>query len=250
MNSNRKLILTTILVSATLISFANAGFAERWEINLVKDCFFSGTIFVVQAITIIVCLIIGQKRNPFYNLLMVFCKKTAKNRYLQILIGGLLLSVNIGIYADSILGGLFIFGPLVFLGLMILNFIFAVSPRDGKWLYNPQVLYYLSILLIVAPIGVIAYYYAIQWPWLEKIYSYEMIIDSTLDDTDTIKPATLSHHFFSHILIYSIALYIPWVLGVVAKQICDYVSSLFAKKKSLNPADNEIEKYKSKKLIN
>lgn len=229
MKPGNKLILTTILATATLMAFARAGFAERWEQNWAQDCFFGITIFVVQAIALTVFLIIGRKNNPFCNLIMTLCKNIAGNRYLQILIGGLLLSVNIGIYGDFVFGGLFIFGVFALLGLMILNFTFAVSPKDGKWLSNPKVLYYMLLLLISAPLGVIVYNYAIQWTFLDKLYSYEMVIDSAFDDTITIKPAALPHTFFAHIRIYVIALYIPFVLGLVTKQLCDYVSSLFTK---------------------
>lgn len=247
MNSFRRLILTTIFVSVTLIAFARAGFAERWEESWAQDCFFGITIFVVQAIVLILLLIIGRKRTTFCNMIMVLCKKIAGNRYLQILIGGLLLSVNIGIYVDCIFGGLFIFGPLVLFGVMILNFTFAVSPKYCKLLSNPKVVYYLLILLIIAPIGVIAYHYAIQWTLLDKLYSYEMVIDSAFDDTITVKPAALPHHFFTHILIYAFALYIPFVFGLVTKQLYDYVSSLFAKSKIHGKSGNEMDTFVRRK---
>ncbi|MDE7430574.1 MAG: hypothetical protein K2N34_01430 [Lachnospiraceae bacterium] len=231
MNSKRKLIFTAIFTLAALIAVARAGFAERWEENWVKDFFFGATIFAVQLVVFTVVLIMGQKRTPLYSSFMAFCKKIAENRRLQILIGGLLLSVNAGINVGWALGALFILGPLVFVGLMILNFVFAVSPRDSKWLSNPKLIYYMFILLITAPIGVIVYHYAIQWPWLDKLYSYKMIIDSAFNFTITIKPAALPHHFFKQILIYSIALYIPWVMGLATNRIYHYFSSLFAKKR-------------------
>lgn len=223
MEPGRKLILTTILVTATFTAFAMAGFAERWYSAWINNMFLALTVAAIQAISIC-CLIFFRKSISQANIMKIFRGLTNHN-FAATIIAGLLLSFIIAAYVDFACGAFFIFGEFIFLSFWLLQGLFAFIPAWRKRLTRPQAIFNLTCLSLGVPIAYILYYFIVHYNLFQSLYSYSYSDRYLPTAQFTIHPTELYFPKIMNLLLYSIIIFIPW--GI--KLLCMSIRIIFLK---------------------